>query len=220
MPKIEYKTLNDHAYEAIKKGLMAAEFGPGQALIIRTLAETYGISTTPVREALQRLVAERLLNLLPNRTIAVPELNAEKFAEILRIRCALEGMAAELGAKHIEKVHIRRLKKLLHTMEAALEREDYNTYRSTNQEFHFTLYDCADSPELLQIIQDLWGRAGPYMKVLFMDGRYKTMANDEHRKIIAALEDGDIPGVREHIVSDVESACLIILEELQGNQAA
>lgn len=219
MAKIEYKTLNDHAYEAIKKSLMAAEFGPGQALIIRTLAETYGISTTPVREALQRLVAERLLDLLPNRTIAVPELNAEKFAEILRIRCALEGMAAELGARQVERSHIRRLKKLLHTMETAIEREDFDTYRSTNQGFHFTLYDCANSPQLLQIIQDLWGRAGPYMKVLFADGRYKAMANDEHRKIIHALEEGDVQSVRNHIVTDVESACLIILEELRGQTA-
>jgi DNA-binding GntR family transcriptional regulator len=219
LDRFEYKTLNDRAYEAIKKGLMAAEFGPGQALIIRTLAANYGISTTPVREALQRLVAERLLELLPNRTIAVPELNSDKFVEILRIRCALEGLAAELGAQHVEKADIRKLKKLLRTMETALNREDYDSYRSVNREFHFTLYDRAGAPQLLQIIQDMWGQAGPYMKVLFADGRYKGMANDEHRRIINALEVGDVQSVRGHIVIDVESACRIILQELAGASA-
>ncbi|HTN97495.1 MAG TPA: GntR family transcriptional regulator, partial [Nordella sp.] len=74
MSKIEHQTLNDRAYSEIRKGLITGRFQPGQVLVIRTLAEIYGISTTPVREALQRLVAERLLIMLPNRSIAVPDL--------------------------------------------------------------------------------------------------------------------------------------------------
>src|SRR5215475_4976089 len=77
MPKIEHRTLNDRAYEQIKKGLISGAFRSGQTLVIRTLAETYGISTTPVREALQRLVAERHLELLPNRSIVVPLLDVD-----------------------------------------------------------------------------------------------------------------------------------------------
>lgn len=214
MSKIEYRTLNDRAYDSIKHSLMAAEFAAGQPLIIRTLAETYGISTTPVREALQRLVAERLLDLLPNRTIAVPELDAEKFLEILRIRCSLEGLAASLATQYVKKPQIRRLKKLMSDMESAISREDYNTYRSINQEFHFTLYDQARSPRLLEIIQDMWGQAGPYMKELFSDGRYGPIANDKHSQIIDALEKGDAALVTEHVTADITGACNIILERL------
>ncbi|MEP7457371.1 GntR family transcriptional regulator [Phyllobacterium sp. SB3] len=219
MNKIEYRTLNDRAYDSIKHSLMAAEFAAGQPLIIRTLAETYGISTTPVREALQRLVAERLLDLLPNRTIAVPELDAEKFTEILRIRCALEGIAAGLATEHVKKTHIRRLRKLMQDMDTALGREDYNTYRSTNQEFHFTLYDQARSPRLLQIIQDMWGQAGPYMKELFSDGRYKPIANNQHSAIIEALEQSDTVLVTKHVVVDITDAGNIILERLANIKA-
>ena len=95
MSKIEHQTLNDRAYGEIRKGLISSRFQPGQVLVIRNLAETYGISTTPVREALQRLVAERLLVLLPNRSIAVPSLSAKKFAELARIRCAIEPRHAD-----------------------------------------------------------------------------------------------------------------------------
>ena len=97
MNKIEHQTLNDRAYGEIRKGLISSRFQPGQVLVIRNLAEAYGISTTPVREALQRLVAERLLFLLPNRSIAVPSLSVEKFTELARIRCALEGLGRGIG---------------------------------------------------------------------------------------------------------------------------
>src|SRR4051794_28473842 len=88
MSKIEHSTLNDQAYTALKRGLSSGTFRPGQALVIRTVAENYGISTTPVREALQRLVAERLLVMQQNRSIVVPHLSIPKFTELYRIRCA------------------------------------------------------------------------------------------------------------------------------------
>ena len=77
MSKIEHATLNDRAYLALKRSLISGQFRPGQILVIRAMAESYGISTTPVREALQRLVAERLLVMQPNRSIAVPLLSIE-----------------------------------------------------------------------------------------------------------------------------------------------
>jgi DNA-binding GntR family transcriptional regulator len=70
MAKIEHKTLNNRAYDEIKASLIAGQFQPGQILVLRSLADNYGISTTPVREALQRLVGERQLMMLANRSIA------------------------------------------------------------------------------------------------------------------------------------------------------
>jgi DNA-binding GntR family transcriptional regulator len=109
MAKIEHQTLNDRAYAAIKKGLMSGQFKPGEVLTIRQLAHDYGISATPVREALQRLVAEHSLELLRNRSIAVPILTLDKFVELRRIRCLLEGLAAELATPHFRDSDLARL---------------------------------------------------------------------------------------------------------------
>src|SRR5262249_61828889 len=95
MPKLEYRTLNDRAYSALKKGLISGQFKPGQVLTIRQLAQRYGISATPVREALQRLVAEGALGMLRNRSVAVPGLTREKLLDLRHIRCLLEGHAGE-----------------------------------------------------------------------------------------------------------------------------
>ncbi|TIP70711.1 MAG: GntR family transcriptional regulator, partial [Mesorhizobium sp.] len=101
MLKLEHQTLNDRAYAALKQELISGSFNPGQVLVIRKLAEMFGISTTPIREALQRLVAERLLEMKNNRSIIVPVLSSSAFEELTRIRIAVEGLAGEMAATRI-----------------------------------------------------------------------------------------------------------------------
>lgn len=206
MSKIEHQTLNDRAYGEIRKGLISSRFQPGQVLVIRNLAEIYGISTTPVREALQRLVAERLLVLLPNRSIAVPSLSVEKFTELARIRCALEGLAAELAAENIKAPQIKKLKSLLEEIDAAVAARDSKLYANLNQKFHFVIYERANSPHLLQMVQDLWSQVGPFFNGLFDDDSFVAHANEQHEQIVSALEHGEAGAVRDAIVKDIRVA--------------
>ncbi len=220
MTKIEYRTLNDLAYDRIRESLMAGGFHPGQVLVIRSLAESYGISTTPVREALQRLVAERLLALLPNRSIAVPALEAGKYAELARIRCELEGLAAELAAPRMRKATLRRLARLADDMDESLETRDHDAYRRQNQAFHFTVYEAAASPRLMEMIRDLWSQTGPYMKELFAAPAYEPRANEAHRAIVAALEAGDGALARAGVVADLKVAGAFLVPHLESVEAA
>lgn len=214
MSKIEHHTLNDRAYGEIRKGLITSRFRPGQVLVIRTLAETYGISTTPVREALQRLVAERLLIVLPNRSIAVPGLSMEKFTELARIRCALEGLAAELAVAGIKPVHIEKLKGLLGDIDKAAANRDSRGYVNLNQKFHFIIYEQANSPHLLQMVQDLWSQVGPFFNGLFADESFIAHANEQHVRIVDALEAGNAAQVRQAIVRDITVAADALIPRL------
>jgi DNA-binding GntR family transcriptional regulator len=216
LSKIEHHTLNDRAYSEIRKGLITSRFQPGQVLVIRNLAETYGISTTPVREALQRLVAERLLITLPNRSIAVPGLSAEKFTEIARIRCALEGLAAELAVAAIKSPHIEKLKGLLGDIDRAVANRDSRGYVNLNQKFHFTIYERANSPHLLQMVQDLWSQVGPFFNGLFDDESFIAHANEQHVRIVAALEAGNAAEVRQAIVKDISVAAEVLAPRLSA----
>ncbi len=215
MSKIEHQTLNDRAYAEIRKGLISSRFQPGQVLVIRNLAEVYGISATPVREALQRLVAERLLVVLPNRSIAVPSLSAEKFTELARIRCALEGLAAELAVANIKQSHIKRLKELLEEIDAAVDARDSRLYANLNQKFHFVIYERANSPRLLQMVQDLWSQVGPFFNGLFGDESFVAHANKQHERIVSALEEGRAGEVRSAIVKDITTAAEALTPRLQ-----
>ncbi|MCR4283404.1 MAG: GntR family transcriptional regulator [Bauldia sp.] len=215
MSKIEHTTLNDRAYLALKRGLISGAFRPGQPLVIRTMAESYGISTTPVREALQRLVAERLLVMQPNRSIAVPLLSIAKFTELYRVRCALEGLAAELAAAHIQAKHLQRLEKLLQEIETTIAERDSRGYLSLNEKFHFLIYERAESPLLLELIQDRWSQVGPFFNELFEDTDYLPHANEHHVKIVAALRAGDAGGVRQSIIDDISTAAHSMMPRLR-----
>lgn len=214
--KLEHQNLNDRTYALLKGGLISGSFHPGQVFIIRSLAAQYGISTTPVREALQRLVAERLLVLLPNRSVVVPTHSAEAFREIYRIRMELEGLAGELATKAFRASDVTRLKKILGAMDEAVERGDKTKYREVNEKFHFAIYERANSPRLLEIIENLWCLVGPVFYGLLEDPEYGgEHANAHHREIVNAIEAGDPQAVRESLVADMVAAKDALVPRLQ-----
>jgi DNA-binding GntR family transcriptional regulator len=205
--KLEHQNLNDRTYAILKGGLISGTFHPGQVFIIRSLAERYGISTTPVREALQRLVAERLLVMLPNRSIVVPSLSPENFAEIYRIRCELEGLAGEVATANFRAADVTRLRKTLLAMDKTIEYGEKTAYRELNEKFHFAIYKKSNLPRLLELIQNLWGQVGPVFYGLLDAPDYGgEHANHHHRQIVDALEAGDASTVRQKIVEDLMAA--------------
>jgi len=213
MLKLEHQTLNDRAYGALKQELISGGFSPGQTLVIRKLAETFGISTTPIREALQRLVAERLLDMQDNRSVIVPLLSAPAFEELTRIRIAVEGLAGEMAASRMSESGLIDIQVTLAGMQRAIEADDGRAYLALNETFHFAIYQQAGAPILLNMIRDLWGRVGPYLKLL-MQERYIPRSNDAHRRIVAALEQRNGPAVRASIEQDIAVAAAVLSENL------
>jgi DNA-binding GntR family transcriptional regulator len=214
MLKLEHLTLNDRAYASLKQGLISGDFKPGQALVIRTLADSFGISTTPIREALQRLVAERILEIQNNRSIAVPLLSLSTFTELSKIRCSVEGLAGELAAKIFDKEDLILLTECVDGMDAAIQANNGKRYLDLNQQFHFQIYESADAPILLDMIKDLWGRIGPYMNYLMETDAYVPQSNEVHRQLLAALESRAENLVRVLIVEDIAKAADVLSRRL------
>lgn len=214
--KLEHQNLNDRTYVVLKEGLISSTFMPGEVFVIRSLAERYGISTTPVREALQRLVAEHLLVMKPNRSIMVPLVSQAKFIELYRIRCELEGLAGELATQHFRPADFVRLDKTLDAIDQAIAKQDQTSYRRLNQSFHFMIYQKANSPHLLEMIESLWGRVGPIFNGLFDDPKYDEHANLHHREIAKALKVRDATDVRIKLAQDITSAADSLLPRLQA----
>ncbi|MER8630931.1 GntR family transcriptional regulator [Mesorhizobium opportunistum] len=215
MLKLEHQTLNDRAYGALKQELISGGFSPGQTLVIRKLAETFGISTTPIREALQRLVAERLLEMQNNRSVIVPLLSAPAFEELTRIRIAVEGLAGEIAASRMSESGLIDVQAMLAGMQRAIDAGDASAYLSLNEAFHFAIYQHAGAPILLNMIRDLWGRVGPYLKLLMQADRYVPQSNDAHRRIVGALEQRNGPAVRASLEQDIAAAAAVLSESLR-----
>ncbi len=184
-------------------------------MTIRALAKALGTSVMPVREALRRLVAERALELLPNRSVTLPVMTAGKFDEIVRIRLALEGMMAETAAQHITQDELKRMTRLNDEMIVKL-RQGAKKYLALNQEFHFQLYLAARMPQAMSIVETLWLQIGPFLHHVKTDfGRPDFLGH--HETMLKALGRRDGNKARTAIEADISEAAQIILNSLRAN---
>lgn len=193
---------HDRLYRSLRSQVMHGELAPGQALTLRGLAAQYGMSVTPVREALQRLVAEGALTLSSSGRVATPELSPERIEELAAIRAMLE---PELAARALPRAHFALIDRLaaINALNAeAVVRADAVAYVRTNLEFHRTLYLRAQAPAMLAICETVWLQLGPTMRALYARLR-RNEPPQHHRLILAALRAGDEPGLRLAVRTDV-----------------
>jgi DNA-binding GntR family transcriptional regulator len=214
LPKLQRNTLNEAVYQQLKQALMTGRIAPGSTMTIRSLAASFGVSLMPVREALRRLLAEHVLVLQPNRSVALPVITRERFREITRIRTSLEGLAAEEATAHLTRADIDRLDAL----NQAIERPGASRspeYLINNREFHFIVYRNSGMPTLLSIIESLWVQIGP---LLTIQQRIYSKAPDQaqlhHRRALKAFRRRDGAQARAAIVADIQDAAEIIAEHL------
>lgn len=193
---------HDRLYRLLRSQVMHGEIPPGQALTLRGLAELHGLSVTPVREALQRLVAEGALTLSSSGRVATPELTPERIEELAAIRALIE---PEMAARALPRAHFALIDRLaaINTLNAeAVARQDAVAYIRTNLEFHRTLYLRAQAPAMLAICETVWLQLGPTMRALYARLR-RNEPPAHHRHILAALRAGDEPGLRLAVRTDV-----------------
>ena len=181
---------------------MHGELDPGQSLTLRGLGKQFGVSMTPAREAVRRLVAEGALTLSSSGRISTPELTPERIEELAAIRALLE---PEMAARALPRAHFALIERLtainLMNGEAAV-RGDAVTYVRTNLEFHRTLYLRAQTPAMLAMCETVWLQLGPTMRAVYARIRRREPPT-HHRMILAALKAGDEPGLRLAVRTDV-----------------
>jgi DNA-binding GntR family transcriptional regulator len=163
----------------------------------------------PVREALQRLVAEKALVQMPNRNFRVAPLTAEIFDELTRIRIEIEGYAAQRAAARATPALADRLRRINEDFRRVVAADEPNAMLEVNQAFHFALYDAAEAPQLLEIIKSLWLRSGPFLALVRKVSGSIVMFERGvhiHDRLVAALERRDPAAARYAIALDIRAA--------------
>lgn len=215
-PVERYDTLADRAYEQLRHALMSGSFRPGQKVTIRKMAAVLGVSATPAREAINRLVTERVLETGPFRTVSVPRLDAARLKEIYVLRTALEGVATELGAQNINAAHIEQLERTQLALIGAMDRNDYKRVLAENEAFHFAIYEASNMPMLVEAIQQLWLKLGPSLNLLYPSYNQSRKGVSHHLELIEALRKRDATAARACMESDLRDGA----KELQKALAA
>jgi DNA-binding GntR family transcriptional regulator len=193
---------HERLYRTLRQQVMHGEMDPGQSLTLRGLGKSFGVSMTPAREAVRRLVAEGALTLSSSGRVSTPELSNERIEELAALRSLIE---VELASRALPRAHmalIERLQTINAAVGDAAMRQDAVAYIRTNLEFHRTLYLRAQAPAMLAMAETVWLQMGPTMRALYVRLKRKDPPH-YHRLIIAALKGGDEPGLRLAVRSDV-----------------
>ncbi|MBL8576391.1 MAG: GntR family transcriptional regulator [Mesorhizobium sp.] len=194
---------------------MNGDFLPGQRLVVRQIAEKFRTSAMPVREAFRQLVSDEALFDHPNRGVIVPEATVARISDLVRVRCNVEGTAAEWAATTISEAEIDGLVRLNERMHECVSENVMADYLTVNRRFHFSVYRAARSPVLEQMIEKLWLRAGPFLNVVrpaYISGLV------HHDEIIDALRRGDGQAARRALVADLTEAADVILRAAASPQ--
>lgn len=201
--------MQERVYQELRNALYQGRFMPGEVLTLRSLAIALGTSPMPVREAIQRLVSEKALVQMPNRTTRVAELTADNFEQWTRIRVEVEGYAAQRAALRATAGLCAELRTINERFHAAVEAEDATGMLEGNQHFHFAVYRAAEADELLNIIESLWLRFGPILAFVRRLPGSKIMFDRGvavHERVIAAMERRDAASARFALALDIRAA--------------
>ncbi len=191
MTRIAPTALYQEVAERLRQRIFAHELTPGDWIDEQKLAEQYGISRTPLREALKVLASEGLVDLKPRRGCYVTEISRQDIDDIFPLMAMLEGRCAFVAVQLAKPADIKGLKAIHEKLELAAKEGRIDAFFEVNQEFHRRIQELTNNRWLLSVIQDL----RKVLKLsrlhsLSLEGRLQQSL-EEHRTIMAAFEAGD-----------------------------
>lgn len=171
----------------IERVILGGEFEPGERINEKELAERFGISRGPVREALRTLEATGLVEQIPNRGVFVRRLTAEQADEIYEVRAALFALAGRLLAERATDEQIARLRRFVDDMDGAIAKDDFDAYAGENFAFHEYIVASAGNRTLAGQYLGLIKQLRLYRARSLMFGNTMRASNAEHREMVAAI---------------------------------
>lgn len=209
--KLKATSLQERVYEALRDAIRSGRFRSGETVTLRGLAEMLGTSQMPVREAVRRLIQERSIESLSNRTMRIPILSAKRFDELTDVRVTLEGRAAALAALRMTPSEFTQIKLATERMSRATDSGDLEVLLAANEAVHFGVYRAAGSELLFSMIETLWQQSGPYIATLSgtLVASPSNLIQDglvHHFELLAALGSRNPEAAQKAMSADIEDA--------------
>ncbi len=211
----ESQSLVDRASHAVRRAILEGRLRPGETLSISDLAADLGVSHSPVREALQRLSGQGLVQLRPARTAVVAPLELGDLQEIYRLRELIEADAAKRSAARFSHEDLEALAGEF----ALLSREtaDSDRFWDAHSAFHMRLMEPVLTPRLRRIVTDLWHAAERYIRIVYVetDALFARTPRERHQPLLDAAVARDAERLREAVAQHLRSNLSEVSESLQ-----
>ncbi|NKX39997.1 GntR family transcriptional regulator [Rhodobacteraceae bacterium R_SAG2] len=216
IPPMSRSSNQTDAYALILEAIDVGVYRPGDRLVESDLAERFGVSRTPIREALQRLETQSLLE-RDGRSLIVASLDHNQMAELYVVRRELEGLAARLAARHATEEEIRVLQEMVESDDAFVDNP--TELSKANRRFHEQIHLASHNRYLVQQL-NLVHRTMALMATtsLAAEGRGR-IAQEEHKTIVNAIERRDEDGAARALKDHISVAFMTRLKQDAGDRA-
>jgi DNA-binding GntR family transcriptional regulator len=177
--------------DALREAIVGGEFPPGSRIRQEEIAERFGASRVPVREALKILEAEGIITLRANAGAWVSHLSLAECEEVYQTRERVEPLLLRYSAPHLSAEQLDHLESLAERM---AETTDVEEFLRLDREFHWGTYAMAETLVLGDLVRRLWSATQPYRRAytLMIDAHSQRIVHDEHHMLVTALRDGDL----------------------------
>jgi DNA-binding GntR family transcriptional regulator len=204
--------LSSQIHAALAESIATGRIAPRERLVLDRIAEQLGVSPTPVREAINRLIQDGLIEDAGTGRFHVVGLTPEYVINTFVVRGALEGLAAELAAASVSADHLAALRQGLTDIDAAVDRGEYEVFASLDNALHQIIRDAAGNPVLSREMRPLQIHTGlifahvneTYSRQQLAE--YVQRSHAEHKRIVNALAARDSRAARETVEQHVRDA--------------
>ncbi len=211
------ETLTEAVFKRLSSAIMEGVFVPGAKISTREIAADLGVSPTPAREALLRLVGVSVLEMPNARTIKIPKLTVGRHEEIVRIRLQLEGLAAEIAAPMLTLDDVSKLEIFQLGLSAGYAAKNTRQILSNNRAFHFHIYERCEMPLLISMIENCWLLMGPSLNLLYPHFIQGGVGPRNHQNILAAIRNQNGAALKAAVEQDILDGVKYLRPVLQSH---
>jgi DNA-binding GntR family transcriptional regulator len=197
-------SISEQIYLTLKREIIAGELQPGTRLIVLDIAGKFQVSQAPVREALERMKQEGLINGIPNKGSVVSNITSKEIRDIFVLREIIEGYAVRTSMPTLSEDDYEQLEMIIRSMEEAVERDDTLGILELDMDFHGFFYKRCDN----QAILELWNQMRTkVMRFMAISNRHHTtdLLAEWHRRLITVLQTGDGDAVEEAFIEHMHA---------------
>ncbi|RPJ83342.1 MAG: GntR family transcriptional regulator [Acidobacteria bacterium] len=220
---IEHSELGEKVYTLIRQEILLRRFQAGEKLDIYRLADQLGVSRTPVKDAVNRLALEGLIEIVPRRGTFVTKFGRRDIEELFDARCMVELWAAQKAMKRVTDEQIRQLEEVVGEGARILKKADgafdYQAFSVLNARFHRLMLELSGSRKLIEIYDSLHTHVQVTRAMSQRALEACRLAQAEHEKIVGAYQRRDLKGLKAAITAHLESTLegsLKVMEERGG----
>ena len=199
------ESLPTSIYRQLCDLILHGSIAPGETITVASLAEAFGVSPMPVREALTKLSAAGVLTVLSGRSIGIPNLTQERLDDLRQVRGTIEPIATQWAIIRNEPGFVEELGGHLAILMECQAAKDTRKYIEANYDFHFSIYRRSGSLIMLSIIENLWLQVSPFLHMLNESETF-TISNKHHKNVFDAVVNNDPVLGMESIKNDIDGA--------------